>query len=521
MSALDFHSFSVDGPGDRGADLICERDGERWVVQTKWKKSGVVPEHAVDEAIEGYSQFNAHKCIVATNSTFSNKALRKTSSYQQFGVEIDCWDGQAIRDFSKQAPAIKGRTLREYQSEAAHKIISDLEIRARALLYMATGLGKTVIAGAVLKYFMRTGKARQVLVVAHMIDLIEQLQQALWKDIPLDVPTQIVDGSNKPKSLDGVTFATNASIIDYIDAGYRPDLVIIDECHHVGEKNIFRNIVTALEDRYIVGVTATPWRGDRFSVERIFGSPSYTCGIEDGMKKGFLAPVDYRLFCDNIDWDLVPQLSENEYTIKDLNKRLFIPTRDNKIIEDLLNAWRELKQPKAIIFCQSIKHAESLLDGMKKFDCWAGATVLHSELSAHERKVALLKFRGSECDALVAVDILNEGVDVPDVNIICFARVTHSRKIFVQQLGRGLRLSPEKNKVLVLDFAADVRRLASLSVMSRNLRSEGLEVLDNYRNTISFSDTRARSLVDEWILDAADLETESDEAKLQFPEYKD
>ena len=113
-------------------------------------------------------------------------------------------------------------------------------------------------------------------------------------------------------------------------------------------------------------------------------------------------------------------------------------------------------------------------------------------------------------------------MDIPSVNIVCFARVTHSRKIFVQQLGRGLRISDDKDFVFVLDFAADVRRTAAI----RNLKLDvsetkdelnEIEILEHYQNDITFTDQRAERLIDEWVKDAADLETTSDEAKLNFP----
>ena len=121
----------------------------------------------------------------------------------------------------------------------------------------------------------------------------------------------------------------------------------------------------------------------------------------------------------------------------------------------------------------------------------------------------------------MAVDILNEDVDVPNVNIVCFACVTHSRKIFVQQLGRGLRISPGKEKVIVLDFAADIRRLPALSNLSFHLSQNGeVEELQISPNKMQFSDMKAQSLIEEWILDAADLETSAQETLLQFPEVE-
>ncbi len=134
-----------------------------------------------------------------------------------------------------------------------------------------------------------------------------------------------------------------------------------------------------------------------------------------------------------------------------------------------------------------------------------------------ERQLRLIDFRAGRVPLLTAVDILNEGVDVPDVNIIAFARVTHSRRIFVQQLGRGLRLREGKDTVVALDFVSDLRRVAALLELRRNLGGVEVEVLPEVpQPSISFSDVKAEALFEEWIKDAADLETSNQEARLQF-----
>src|SRR5699024_4695006 len=104
-----------------------------------------------------------------------------------------------------------------------------------------------------------------------------------------------------------------------------------------------------------------------------------------------------------------------------------------------------------IVFCRGVEHAERMAKLLDSVPQWKGALALHARLTKRERQQRLLKFRSGSVPILTAVDILNEGVDVPDLNIIVFARVTHSRRIFVQQLGRGLRLRPGKAQVEVLD----------------------------------------------------------------------
>ncbi len=148
---------------------------------------------------------------------------------------------------------------------------------------------------------------------------------------------------------------------------------------------------------------------------------------------------------------------------------------------------------------------------------WQESAALHNDLPKREQQQRLLDFRAGRIPILVAVDILNEGVDVPDVNVLVFARVTHSRRIFVQQLGRGLRLREGKEKVIALDFVSDIRRVAALLNLRRQLGADEIEVLNRLpQSHITFNDAQAEGLLEQWIRDAADLETANDEARLQF-----
>jgi superfamily II DNA or RNA helicase len=156
---------------------------------------------------------------------------------------------------------------------------------------------------------------------------------------------------------------------------------------------------------------------------------------------------------------------------------------------------------------------------LRRTPLWSGALAIHAGLAKRERQNRLLAFRAGEVPILTAIDILNEGVDVPDVNILCFARVTHSRRIFVQQLGRGLRLREGKERVTVLDFVSDLRRIAAALKLKRALDGDGeIETLAKITpSNIDFSDQKVATLMDEWIKDAASLETAYDEHRLQFP----
>jgi superfamily II DNA or RNA helicase len=514
---------NIDGPNDQGGDLIGVRDGHRWVFQAKWKSSGPVPPVVIDEVIRASAHYGADHAVVATNSHYGPQTRNRQRDLGEAGIRVELWSGKELLDLYDDdrytMTYLPARTLRPYQVKAFESVTADLDSTGRALLILATGLGKTVVGGEAIARYLGRDPALKVLVTAPTKDLADQLERALWRHLPKTIRTHLLTGDQRSDDLRGVTCATIASALSFARSGYRPGLVMVDEAHHVGEDGQLAELLDTLNSSTQFGATATPWRGDQFDIRHRFGEPSYTLGIEEGMRLGYLAEVRYRLFADNIDWDFVPQVSAHSYTIKDLNARLFLPERDEAIRDQLIDVWRATPSPRAVVFCRTVEHAERMAEMLSQVPQWSGAETVHGQLERRERQLRLMRFRNGDTPIITAVDILNEGVDIPDVNIICFARVTHSRRIFVQQLGRGLRLSPGKRHVEVLDFVSDVRRVAAILNMSGQIAADEIETLRLAQRgtTFAFSDQRAESLMREWIKDAASLETSLDDARLQFP----
>ena len=129
----------------------------------------------------------------------------------------------------------------------------------------------------------------------------------------------------------------------------------------------------------------------------------------------------------------------------------------------------------------------------------------------------LARFAAGSLDFVTTVDLFNEGVDVPDVDMLVFMRATHSRRIFVQQLGRGLRISPGKDRVVVLDFVTDLRRVAEVIELDTAVRGGGVERLGLGSRLIAFHDRSAGSFLREWMLDQASLLLRESDSSLQMP----
>ncbi|GAA1408312.1 DEAD/DEAH box helicase family protein [Oerskovia paurometabola] len=512
--------INIDASGDQGGDLIGRLKGDDWVFQAKWRLRGgaTVDADAVDEVQNAMSAYRIDRGVVVTNGTFTKKARARVEALRKVNLNISLWDGVALEKLHDRASErTKPFKLHEYQERAVEGAWKALTDTGRALTFLATGLGKTVVAGRVVTKILTACPGARVLVVAHTTDLVEQLERSMWRDIPKSVATRVVNGTFKPDDLRGVTFAVLPTAANYVRSGFKPDAIIVDEAHHVGEDGDYADVFAALPDVPRLGVTATPWRGDRFDIEKVFGRPVVRVSISDGMCLGYLASVRYKLYSDNIDWDFVRDQSEKGYSIRDLNKRLFVPERDEAIRDHLIEVWGRTRSPRAIVFCQTILHAEEMAGLLARVPGWTATTSIHGQLTKSERRDRLVRFRNGEIPILTSVDLLNEGVDVPDVNILAFARVTHSRRIFVQQLGRGLRIRAGKESVEVLDFVSDIRRLAEIHDLREQVSESEAESVSVPRNEFEFTDARVEGLLERWIADVGDLAGADDSVRLEFP----
>ena len=293
------------------------------------------------------------------------------------------------------------------------------------------------------------------------------------------------------------------------------DLVLVDEAHHVGSPT-FRETISKLKPRMLGGITATPWRGDGFDIDDIFGQPVVKFGIAEGLKNHFLCEVDYRLMADNVKWEIVQERSRYHYSLSELNKQLIIPVRDQEAARMVADVFTKGCQS-GIVFCPTVEHAEFFAATIRTFGIRSEA--ISSKLDARQRDKLMASFRKGLIDIVTSVDLFNEGVDVPDVDLIVFMRTTHSRRIFVQQIGRGLRLSPGKEKVTVLDFVTDLRRIAEVLQLQRAASNGPTERLPLGDHLIQFRDELAGGFMFEWMKDQADLLLREGDPKLEIPRF--
>lgn len=515
----------IGGAGDKGGDVLAVRaEGNQiksWVVQSKAVTGDrYIGPQALNEAINALSFYETNVAAVATNGEFTRTARQRQVQLEANGYTLKLWNGSFLKGLIDQMPENHAgfRKLRPYQDNIVEKVIASFDAgNKRAFYIVATGLGKTVIAATIARFLWERG-CRRILVLCHATDLALQLEQGFWPQITKEMPTSVFFDGLPPRNTEGISFGLYQSLYGYLP-GIDPDqfdVVIVDEAHHALAHG-FRTCLEHLKPRFLVGMTATPWRGDGQSLTTIFGNPIAKVSLIDGMAMGYLSKVDYRILCDNVDWDNMQSVSERNLSIRDLNKRLFLPQRDEAVISELKKVMREVNNPRIAIFSPSIEHSNRFADMLSAVGISCAAL---SKVDKAERRRRLLAFASGTYQAVCAVDVMNEGIDIPDVNILVFLRATHSRRIFVQQLGRGLRLSEGKEKVIVLDFVSDIRRMAEMIEMNNEGKAKGVEheVVYLQEGFVSFSDARVERFVNVWLEDVADLSGSDDEVKLKFPE---
>ena len=489
------------------------------MIQCKFTSNTYPPASAVDEVVEAAKFYRADKIFVASSRPVGPSTRSTISRYRSLGIDVGTLEPATLLEMARLSPEYSRcrRQLREYQHEAVEKFMAALRETGRGQVVLATGLGKTIVMAEMLAQMYRDDviPSGRVLVLAGTRELVNQLQRAFWEQLPKWIPTHRLIGGEEPAYWDGVTFATVQSTISKLEELPEFGLVLIDEAHHVGA-DTFQQVVNRMRRSMIGGVTATPWRGDAFDIDTVLGQPVVRIGIAEGLRRGFLCEADYRLLADNIDWKVVHSRSLHSYSIRQLNRLLLIATRDEEAARHIRETFDTEKRRAAIVFCSSIAHARNFAAMLRLFGFRAEA--MTSELDPRERDRTMATFRQGRLDVVTTRDLFNEGVDIPDVDMVVFMRVTHSRRIFVQQLGRGLRVSPGKRKVVVLDFVSDLRRISEVIELERAIKGD-IEHLRLPGSPIQFRDAGAGSFLLEWMKDQADLFSREGDARLELPKF--
>lgn len=341
----------------------------------------------------------------------------------------------------------------------------------RALIVMASGLGKTVTTAFDAKKYRERQQGGRVLFLCHNNDILYQAKTTF----------QAVNGMNcsygyyhgEEKHLHHVDFLfASFQTMDQARDLFNPSefaYVVVDESHH-SQADTFRATIEYFKPQFLLGATATPDRLDMLDIRDIFGQEVYYLPLEEAMARGLVTPVDYRLLIDEIVKESVLEINpETRVSLAELNRTIFIPKRDDEIAKIIARHTSEIANPRVMIFCTSIRHCEHLAQFIP--DSFA----IHSLVPERERTVKLEMFRQGIIGTILTVNAFNEGIDIPQANVVVFLRSTTSNTVFLQQLGRGLRLSDGKDKVIALDFVANCERIKMVHNLWRTVEDTALK----------------------------------------------
>lgn len=478
----------VGGSGDHGADIIAtfkdeEGNFTEFIYQAKF--SGVNKPLSVDiigdlkRAMEYYGIKNG---VAVSNRVLGDTQTLKLKTLLDTGYNIQTFLSNSIFEAYSALPpwANESRSLKQYQFEALSKLQhAYTRGEKQGLICLATGLGKTFVAASFLRWIYENNQNLNVLVLANTRSLIEQFDKAIWTNIPKWVATHLLYDTEKPAFLEGITFSTFQSFSEFYKTtnDFFYDIVIVDEAHHA-PATTYMQVLKRLSPKFLIGLTATPFRSDESNITELFGNPLVYYSVYKALQKGFLSKVEYHLINDNIDHDWITQNSIKGYTIKQLNKKIFLPERDEDICHTIFNTWRERGLDRGIIFCNSSEHAERIERILKVNYQMSTWSLTNRIKDSREKARRLRDFRAGKCSIITCYDMLNEGVDVPDVDYIVFLRVTHSRVYFLQQLGRGLRYK-EGKILLVQDFVADIRRIKRVQSFKNEIEEARKNEIEN------------------------------------------
>ena len=419
-------------------------------------------------AIEIDDETSHNKSLVASNKFYDD--LLKQNSMVYLGWDVYRW---AVRQMQIQPEAVKDelrvflgshpqfREIEDYLPpqrgkalDGANLELKDHQIEALkalekmranretiALLYHATGTGKTVTAVMDAK---RCGG--RVLFLAHTQELVNQAADTfrrLWPEVTVGRYMEAIKESDAH-----VVCGSIQSVALHLDAFKDNDFdyLIIDEAHHASA-DTYQKVLAYFKPEFTLGLTATPERTDDNQVILdIFKNTAHKLDIQTAVEIGELVPIRCIRIHTNIDLTKV-RFNSVQYNIRDLESKIYVPERNKLIVDTWLQYVRDKR---TVVFCASVKHAEQIAEMFR--EAGVKAASVSGGMKQSERKEFQDKFVNREIQVLCACDLLNEGWDCPETEVLFMARPTMSKVLYTQQLGRGMRLFEGKESLMVFDF---------------------------------------------------------------------
>ena len=419
-------------------------------------------------AIEIDDETSHNKSLVSSNKFYDD--LLKQNSMIYLGWDVYRW---AVRQMQIQPEAVKdelrvflgshprfreiedylptqrGKTLdgahlelKQHQREALDALQAMRDRHETiALLYHATGTGKTVTAVMDAKCC-----GGRTLFLAHTQELVNQAADTfrrLWPEVSVG---RYMEAIKEPDA--HVVCGSVQSVALHLE-DFREDAfsyLVVDEAHHAAA-DTYQKILAYFHPAFTLGLTATPERtDDNRAILDIFKNTAHKLDIQTAVEIVELVPIRCIRIHTNIDLTRV-RFNSVQYNIRDLESKIYVPERNRLIVDTWLQYVRDKR---TVVFCASVRHAEQIAELFRQ--AGVSAAAVSGGMKPAERREFQDRFVRREILVLCACDLLNEGWDCPEIEVLFMARPTMSRVLYTQQLGRGMRLFPGKESLMVFDF---------------------------------------------------------------------
>ena len=363
--------------------------------------------------------------------------------------------------------------LRDYQQEMKLRLFEEWELHRSVMVQMPTGTGKTHLLAAVVKEFLcGGGVGMRVWIVAHRRELVEQIEETVARyGMGKEPDKSAKNGRTGKDSMPEESGRVRVFSIQWLSRNRKimdgqPDLIVIDEAHHALAET-YRELWKRYPEARKLGMTATPCRLNRKGFTDLFDTLITSWSIAEFIGRGWLSSFDYvSIRANSSEQRLIDSLkkrgADGDYQVKEMNAVLNRETGIRQLYESVR---RYAAGKKGIVYAVSIAHARQIaayysLHGVE-------SVAIDSRTPALERKELVEDFRRGKISVLVNVDIFSEGFDCPDVEFVQLARPTLSLAKYLQQVGRGLRKSDNKESCMLIDNVG-LHRIFGLPVRDRD-----------------------------------------------------
>ena len=349
--------------------------------------------------------------------------------------------------------------LRDYQIDICSRVREAFEKHRSVMMQMPTGTGKTVVLAEMVKRLRMKDEGLSILIVAHRIELIEQMGEHLKR---YDIDYGFIARGKKAKEMKSVMVAsiqTISSQLNALTSNLYPSFIIIDEAHHAVAKT-YRQLWDAWPEARFLGLTATPYRLSGEGFTDLFDVLVDSWTVKRFIAEGWLSAYDYySIRPESDEQKLIDNLkkrgADGDFQMKELHETLDVVPCIERLFESF---ERFVCDMKGIVYAIDIDHAEHIAEYYREQGVVAYA--ISSKTPKDERKAIVERFKSSTggIQVLVSVDLFSEGFDCPDVEFIQMARPTLSLAKYLQMVGRGLRAHEGKECCTIIDNVGLYRR---------------------------------------------------------------